>query len=54
LAPPTKSQIVNLTVGSAKTESLKIKLVDEQTEAKKTQSLTIDESVWVATNAALL
>jgi hypothetical protein len=51
--PLTKSQIVNLTVGSANTESLKIELVDEQTKVKKTKSLAVDESVWVATNAAL-
>jgi hypothetical protein len=51
--PLTKSQIVNLTVGSANTESLKIELVDEQTKVKKTKSLAVDESVWVAANAAL-
>jgi len=51
--PLTKSQIVDLTVGSANTESLKIELVDEQTKAKKTKSLAVDESVWAATNTAL-
>jgi hypothetical protein len=51
--PLTKSQITNLTVGSANTESLKIELVDEQTKVKKTRSLAVDESVWVATNATL-
>jgi hypothetical protein len=51
--PLTKSQIVNLTVGSANTESLKIELVDEQTKVKKTKSLAVDESVWAVTNAAL-
>jgi hypothetical protein len=51
--PLTKSQIVKLTVGSANTESLKIELVDEKTKVKKTKSLAVDESVWVAANAAL-
>jgi hypothetical protein len=50
---PTRSQIVNLTVGSANTESLMIELVNEQTKIKKTKSLAVDESVWAVTNAAL-
>jgi hypothetical protein len=51
--PLTKSQIVNLTVGSANVESLKIKLGDEQTKAKYAKSLAADESMWVAHNPAL-
>jgi len=51
--PLSKKQIIDLTVGFANTESLKIDLVDEQTKAKKTRSLTVDESVWIATNPAL-
>jgi hypothetical protein len=33
--------------------SLKIELVDEKTKVKKTKSLAVVESVWVATDAAL-
>lgn len=51
--PLTRSQIVNLTVGSANTEAMKIELVDEQTKAGKTRFVAADESVWVATNSAL-
>jgi len=51
--PLSRSQTVNLTVGSANTESLKIELVDEQAKAKKTKALAPDESVWVAVNTTL-
>jgi len=51
--PLSKKQIIDLTVGFANTESLKIDLVDEQTKAKQTKSLADDESVWIATNPAL-
>src|SRR5215470_15508640 len=51
--PLTKTHIVDLTVGSANVESMKVELVDEKTRAKKTKSLASDESVWLATNPTL-